>query len=440
MTSPEAQDHLAAGAAARALDFPADLELAPDQALDLDHARGQFPALASEWIFLDNAGGSQVLRGVADRVREYLLTTSVQLGATYEVSRLAAERVAEGTRAAAALIGIDPNADPGEVVLGSSSTQLLINLGRAMADELRPGDEIVVTHSDHEANISPWLRLAERGVEVKIWRVRPDTLELDLGDLDALMTERTRLVCFTQASNILGTLNPVAEITRRVHERGARVCVDAVAYAPHRRIDVKAWDVDFYVFSLYKVFGPHLGLLYAKREHLVELANLNHLFLGKDAIPYKLQPGNLNFELAYGVPAIVEYLEELGRRAGGEGTTGELLARAFAAIAAHEARLVAPLLDLLASRPGVRVLGHPDADPARRVATVSFVVEGRSSSEIPAALDPHKIGIRYGDFHARRLIQDLGYADRNGVVRISCAHYNTPEEMERVVGVLEEVL
>ncbi len=362
----------------------------------------------------------------------------MQLGATYEVSRLAAERVAEGTRAAAALV----QADPGEVVLGSSSTQLLINLGRAMADEFRPGDEIVVTHSDHEANISPWLRLAERGVEVKVWRVRPDTLELDLDDLDALMSERTRLVCFTQASNILGTLNPVAEITRRVHERGARVCVDAVAYAPHRRIDVKAWDVDFYVLSLYKVFGPHLGLLYAKREHLEELANLNHLFLGKDAIPYKLQPGNLNFELAYGLPAIVEYLEELGRRALRMGTTreGELLDRAFAAIAAHEARLVAPLLDLLASRPQVRVLGHPGADPARRVATVSFVVEGRSSSEIPTALDPYKIGIRYGDFHARRLIQDLGFAGCNGVVRISCAHYNTPEEMARVVGVLDEVL
>ncbi len=404
--------------------------------LDLPFARSQFPALAEGWTFLDNAGGSQVLRAVADRVRDYLLSSNVQLGATYEVSRRAMERVQDGVRAAAALIG----SDPGEVVLGSSATQLLVNLSRAMEDRLGPGDEIVVTHGDHEANISPWLRLADRGVEVKVWRLRPDTLELDLADLDALITPRTRLVCFTQATNILGTIHPVAEITRFVHERGARVCVDGVAYAPHRLVDVRAWDVDFYVLSLYKVFGPHLGLLYGKREHLLELSNINHLFLGKDAVPYKLQPGNLNYELAAGLPAIVEYLEELGRRAGGTGTSRELLAAAFEAIACHEGETVAPLLDFLRGREGVRLLGVADSAPGRRVATVSVVLEGRSSSEIPLHLDAHRIGIRYGDFHARRLIQDLGLAERNGVVRISLAHYNTPDEIALLCNCLDEVL
>jgi cysteine desulfurase family protein (TIGR01976 family) len=407
-------------------------------ALDLPFARSRFPALSRGEIFLDNAGGSLVLAEVADRVRDYLLSTSVQLGATYRASAEAAERVEAATRAAAALVG----AEPGEVVLGSSSTALLQMLARALAESLGPGDEIVVTNTDHEANITPWARLAERGVHVRFWNVHAESLALDLAELDALLGEKTRLVCFTQVSNILGTINPVEEITRRAHAAGARVVVDGVAFAPHRAVDVKSWDVDYYVFSLYKVFGPHQGLLYGRRALLLELANQNHVFVAKDAIPYKLLPGNLNYELSAAVPAIVEYLEELGRRAGGPGAGGTrgLLGRAFAAIARHEEDLVAPLLDFLARRPGVRLLGLPTADREQRVATVSFAVDGRKSSEIPAALDPHGIGIRYGDFHARRLIEALGLTDRQGVVRISMAHYNTPEEIGRLLERLDGVL
>lgn len=405
--------------------------------LDLVFVRNRFPALAGEWIFLDNAGGSQVLETVADRVRDYLLSTSVQLGATYEVSRRAADRVAEGARAGAALV----NGEPGEIVLGSSTTQLLQNLARAFAKELRPGDEVVVTNSDHEANVTPWVRLEERGVTVRFWRCRPDTLRLDPDDLEPLLNDRTRLVCVPHVSNILGTINPVAEIARRVHARGARICVDGVAFAPHRRVDVRAWDVDFYVFSLYKVFGPHMALLWGKREHLVELANVNHVHIARDAVPYKLQPGSISYELAAGIPAIVDYLRELGERtAPAAESPGEPLASAFDAIAAHEERLAAILLAFLATKPGVRILGDPSPDRERRIATISFAVEGRNASEIPAALDPHKVGIRYGDFHSRRLIQDLGLAERQGVVRVSMAHYNTIEEMQRVVGLLDAIL
>jgi cysteine desulfurase family protein (TIGR01976 family) len=406
------------------------------RALDLDFVRRQFPALDSDWICLDNAGGSHVLAAVADRVREYMLSTSVQLGATYGPSRLAAERVAEGVRAAAALVNA---ADPSEIVLGPSSSQLVASLARAMAEDLRPGDEIVVTNVDHEANITPWLRLAERGVLIKTWKASPETLELDLADLGALMNERTRLVCFPHVSNVLGTLCPVAEITRFVHDRQARVCVDGVAYAPHRAVDVRAWDVDFYVFSLYKVYGPHQALMYGKRELLLDLANINHVFIGKDALPYKLLPGNLNFELTYGLPAIVAYLEELGRQAGEE--RGEhRLAAAFAAIAEHEERLAEPVLSFLAGKPNVRLYGCPSPGRDRRVPTISFSVDGRHSSEIPTAIDGYKIGIRYGDFHARRLIADLGLTDRGGVVRVSMAHYNTLGEMEKLVQALDEVL
>lgn len=406
--------------------------------LDLDYVRAQFPALASEWIFLDNAGGSQVLASVADRVRDYLLSTSVQIGATYDPSRLAAERIAAAHRAGAALVNA---ADSSEIVLGPSTTQLLQSLARAYREEIGPGDEIVVTHVDHEAHITPWLRLAEeRGATVKIWRTDSDTLELTLSGLAPLMTERTRLVCFTHVSNVVGSIHPVAEITRFVHDRGARVCVDGVAYAPHRAVDVQAWDVDFYVFSLYKVFGPHQALLYGKRELLLALANINHVFIGKDALPYKLLPGNLNFELAHGLPAIVDYLEDLGTRSGAALETRERIERAFEAIARHEDLLIEPLLAYLRTRPEIRLLGCPEADRTRRISTISFAVEGRSSAEIPTALDAAKIGIRYGDFHARRLIQDLGLAERNGVVRISAAHYNTVGEMERVVEALDAAL
>ncbi|HKI06411.1 MAG TPA: aminotransferase class V-fold PLP-dependent enzyme, partial [Thermoanaerobaculia bacterium] len=356
---------------------------APLPALDLDYARAQFPALAGGWIFLDNAGGSQVLAAVADRVRDYLLTSSVQLGATYEPSRLAAERVAGALRAAALLVNA---ADPSEVVLGPSSTQLLQNLARAFRERIGPGDEIVVTNADHEANITPWLRLAEeRGAAVKFWRADPETCQLDLADLDALMTERTRLVCFPHVSNVIGNLHRAADFTRYIHDRGALVCVDGVASAPHRAVDVQAWDVDFYVFSLYKVFGPHQGLLYGKRDLLLDLANVNHVYLAKDAVPYKLLPGNLNYELAHGVPAIVEYLEEVGTRAGADAgsTARQRIELAFEAIARHEEGLAGPLLSYLAGKPGVRVLGEPTADRARRVATIGFTVEGRSSAEIP---------------------------------------------------------
>ena len=426
---------------ARAGSSPSVPDVSP-RPLDLDFVRSQFPALHGDWVFLDNAGGSQVLAPVADRVRDYLLSTSIQLGATYGPSRQAAERVAEGVRAAATLVNA---ADPSEIVLGPSTSQLLLTLARAMAEDLRPGDEIVVTNVDHEANISPWLRLTERGILVKTWKANPETLDLDLADLDPLMTERTRLVCFPHAANVLGTVYPVLEITRFVHDRQALVCVDGVAYAPHRAVDVQAWDVDFYAFSLYKVYGPHQGLLYGKRHLLLDLANVNHVFIEKSYLPYKFLPGNLNFELTYGLPAIVEYFEELGRRVSPEATASsttsrELIAQAFAAIAEHEERLAEPVLSYLAGKPGVRLYGWPGPDKDRRVPTIGFAVEGRDSAEIPTAMDRYNIGIRYGDFHARRLIAALGLTERNGLVRISMAHYNTLAEMETLVRALDEVL
>ncbi|WP_207461616.1 cysteine desulfurase-like protein [Azospirillum sp. SYSU D00513] len=405
--------------------------------LDLGFVRSQFPALAGEWAFMDNAGGSQVLTRVADRIRDYLLTTSVQLGASYEVSRTAGARLADAHAQIAELIGARR---PDELVMGPSTTALIYTLASAMAESIRPGDEIIVTDSDHEANIGPWKTLQEKGATIKVWSVRADTLDLALEDLEALMGERTRLVCVTHASNILGTINPVAEIARAVHARGAKLLVDAVAYAPHRAVDVAGWDVDYYVFSFYKVYGPHFAVLYGKHEHLLALPSLNHYFIDRSVVPYKLQQGNVNYELAVGCTGIVSYLEELGARVGSEGPRRARILAAFDAIAAHEEALAERLLSYLRGRNDVRIIGHREADRALRVPTISFVVPGRPSDDIVRRVDEARIGIRFGDFYAKRLIETLGLAEANGVVRVSLVHYNTLDEVDRLIAALDRIL
>ncbi|MGD1909031.1 MAG: cysteine desulfurase-like protein [Leptolyngbyaceae cyanobacterium] len=408
--------------------------------LQLDYVRDQFPALTDDWIFFDNAGGSQILKPVGDRLQDFLYTSNVQLGASYGVSQLASQRVAQGSEAMATLINA---ADPSEVVLGNSTSSVLRILAHCWGQSLQTGDEIIVTNSDHEANISPWRDLQSRGVVLKTWCVNPETFELDLADLDNLLTDKTRLVAVTQTSNLLGTLNPIRPIADLVHERGALLCVDGVAYAPHRLIDVQAWDVDFYAFSLYKVYGPHLGLLYGKREHLLALPGFNHSFIGPEVIPYKLQPGGVSYELVASLPGIVEYLQGLAQHHWGadvaSDTRGQLV-QAFDLIAAHEARLSDRLLTYLRSKPQVRIIGCDTADPQKRVPTIAFVVEGRKSSEIPTYLDAEQIGIRYGHFYAPQLVDDLGLAEQDGVVRVSMVHYNTLEECDRLIAALDTVL
>ncbi|MHB2166763.1 cysteine desulfurase-like protein [Alsobacter sp. R-9] len=405
----------------------------PDFALDLDRVRAAFPALASGWAFFDNAGGSQVLRTVAERISDYLLTTSVQLGASYEVSQLASARFAQARATVARLVNARR---PEEIVFGPSTTQLMRNLAAAMASQFAPGDEIVLTEFDHESNIGPWLGLAERGVVVRTWRCDPRTGEVDLADLEALLGPRTRLVCVTHTSNILGTINPVAAIAERVHAHGARLCVDAVAYAPHRAVDVQACGADYYVFSFYKVYGPHFAMMWGRHEHLLELDGLYHWFYGKDKVPTKLEPGNANYELAWGCTGIVDYLDALG---GGTGDRAAL-ERAFAAIAGHEEVLAERLLDWLRHRNDVRIVGHREADRALRVPTIAFKVEGRDSAEIVRKVDDDRIGIRFGDFHSRRLVERLGLVDGSGVVRVSMVHYNTVEEVDRLIASLDRAL
>jgi len=401
-------------------------------ALDVDLVRARFPALADGFAYFDNAGGSLVLKDVAERVAEYMLTTSVQTGASYLHSQRASARMAEARARVATWLGARR---PEEIVFGPSTTVLAQFLAKSMAGRLRPGDEVVVTDFDHESNIGPWRALEKAGLVVREWRIDRDTMQPDLAALDRLLSPRTRLVAVTHASNILGTINPIAEIARRVHAAGAELVVDAVAYAPHRALDVAGWDVDYYLFSFYKTYGPHLAVMYGKHDKLLELDGLYHYFYGRDKVPAKLEPGNASYEMSWGAAGIVDYLEALG---GGGGRPA--LDRAFADIATHEAALAERLLGFLRARNDIRIIGDRSADPAIRVPTIAFKVAGRDSAAIVAQVDHDPIGIRYGDFHSRRLVENLGLAEGNGVVRASMVHYNTQAEVDRLVDSLHRAL
>lgn len=406
-------------------------------ALDMKFVREQFPALKSEWTFMDNAGGSQILKGCVDKITEYYYSNHVQLGGSYEVSQNAAKAFQNGRENIATLFNA---ARTEEIVFGPSTTVLLQFLTKSLASQLRAGDEVIVSITDHESNIGPWVWLEEKGVIIKFWPMNKETYELELDALDNLMTDKTKMVAFTHVSNLLGTINDVKEITKFVHDRGAMVCVDAVAYAPHRAIDVQDWNVDFYALSLYKTYGPHHAALYCRYDHMKDLDGLYHYFYGKDKIPAKMEPGNANYELSYGSGAIVDYLVTLGEQAGTTGTRREKVVAAFEDITAQEILLCEKLLNYLRKRNDCTIIGIKDGYDPRRVPTIAFTIDGKDPEKICLEMDKHKIAIRFGDFHARRLSDSLNITKDNGAVRISLTHYNTVEEVDNLISALDSVL
>jgi cysteine desulfurase family protein (TIGR01976 family) len=405
--------------------------------LDIEFVRKQFPGLKSGWAFFDNAGGTQILNGAVERMNDFLFNMNVQIGGSYEVSLKAAAAMQAGREAMMQFVNAKR---PEEIAFAASTTVALQNLARSMASQFERGDEVIVTVSDHESNIGPWIGLENFGVKVRFWPLDKDTLELNIDELLPLLSERTKLVAVTHVSNILGTINPIADIAKVVHDHGALICVDSVAYAPHRAIDVAAWDVDYLAFSLYKVFGPHFAVLYGKYELFAELDNLYHYFYGKDKIPAKLEPGNASYELAYSSIGIVDYLVALAEHTGHEGSVREKIEAAYAQITEHENLIAERLLQYLRSRNDCRVIGFDHGDDPRRVPTISFVVDGQDSGEIARKIDAYNIAIRYGDFHARRLVEYLDLTDNNGCVRVSMTHYNTLDEVDALVRALQEVL
>ncbi|KAI1007334.1 Aminotransferase-like protein [Podosphaera aphanis] len=373
--------------------------------------RRQFPALQQPEIFFDNAGRSQTLGTVIKSITSYLSHSNVQLGGSYNASQRSSRKYHDGHNAAAKYI----NASPDNIVLGASATQLLHNLSHAL--RFPAGSELLVSSLDHECNITPWVELAKRqSLVLKWWTPTLQRPRLLASDLQRLLTARTVLVTCTHASNILGTIHDIKAITDAVHEiPGALICVDGVAYAPHRPLDMQALGVDFYSFSWYKVFGPHMALLYASVQGLNATASYNHFFNPASTLSDKLGLAGSSYELLAAIPAVVEYF-------------GHDPATAWAMIQSHEFKLQRLLLKYLNSRSDISICGEENPDCTERIATISFLVHGRKSQEVVEkiiGLSGGKMGIRWGCFYSVRLLRDLYGLGQDGVIRVSMVHYNT---------------
>jgi cysteine desulfurase family protein (TIGR01976 family) len=398
-----------------------------------DALRSWFPSLEADHVFLENAGGSQVPACVAEAIKSYMLSSYVQLGAGYPLSTRATAVVDEAHGFVETIMGAG---DLGKVVLGPSTTALTTILARAYEDVLRPGDEVVIAETNHEANAGPWARLERRGARVKMWRVDPASSICSIEELGQLVTDRTRIVAMPHVSNLLGQIEDVRAAANVAHAVGARLVVDGVAYAPHRPIDVRELGADYYVYSTYKVYGPHMAALFGRREAFAEIEGPNHFFIPREAIPYKFELGGASHEGCAGLVGLGAYLSFL---AGATLCDRAAVVRAFGRMGALEQPLVERLVSYLARRDGVRIVGTARADEGR-VGTVSFVHERVPSAAITAAAHRAGIGIRHGHMYAIRLCRALGIDPETGVVRVSLLHYNTPEEIERLLDVLDGAL
>lgn len=401
------------------------------------YVRNQFPALMEGAVYLDNAGGSQVAKPVVDRISDFMLSSNVQLGATYAASVAASAKVDEGRAALAVMMNADRSE---EIIMGATSSQLFDQLARALVQKWKPGDEVIVTNFDHEANIGPWRRLADQGIVVKVWELPVGSHRPTPESLAPLLGPKTKLVAMTHCSNILGSINDVRAIADLVHDNGTMLCVDGVAYAPHRAVDVKALDADFYGFSVYKTYGAHHAALYGKYDLLRNHAgNINHYFYGEEKVPNKLEPGNPNYELAYSCCGIIDYLEGFAVAHGINETGRAAIEAAFGIITDHETELAERLLAYLRGRDDVTIIGDASSDAYIRVPTISFLIAGSTSRDVVEAIDPSGIGIRFGDFHSKRLVQAMDLGDPDGIIRVSAVHYNTLNEIDRLIEQLESL-
>jgi cysteine desulfurase family protein (TIGR01976 family) len=409
-----------------------------DRSLDVEFCRRHFPLLGDDWIFMENAGGTLVPTQVIERVASFMTECQVQPGEGYPASEAAKRRLDEGRAVLAALI----NADLDAMIVGPSTTANVYVLSKALRGLLSPGDEVIVTNQDHEANNGAWRKLAADGIVVREWRMSTVSDDLEIADLEALLSPRTRLVCVTHCSNIVGLVHDVKAIAALVHAAGALICVDGVAFAPHRRVDVKDLDVDFYLYSTYKVFGPHLGVLYGRRALLQQLANQSHYFLDEDDFQRRLCPGGLNYELTAGAAGIGAYLDRVHEHhyPGANVDRHQRLDRVFELFVAHEQALIGRVQDYLATKPGMRLIGGGAAGPRERVGVFAFTVDGRDSRDVVARLQAQRIGVHADDFYAARCIDALGARPQGGVVRLSMVHYSSSEDLDRVLEGLERTL
>jgi cysteine desulfurase family protein (TIGR01976 family) len=410
-------------------------------ALDLAWVRSQFPSLVQTVnghpaTFLDGPGGTQVPERVIDAISDYLKRDNANTGGAYATSRHTDALIAGARSAMADFLGCDPD----EIVFGPNMTSLTFALSRSIGRELGPGDEIVLTHLDHDANVSPWRALEERGVTIRMAEIHEDDCTLDMDDVARKITERTKLVAVGYASNAVGTINDVAEIVRLAHERGAMAYVDAVHYAPHGPIDVRALDCDFLVCSTYKFFGPHMGVLHGKREHLKRLDPFK-VRANSNTIPNRWEWGTLNHECIAGITACVDYLADLGRQVKASASTRRAaVLAAYDAIGKHERGLMESLICGLLAIPGLKLYGISDPKRFdRRCPTIAVRIKGHTPLELASQLGERGFFTWDGNYYALNLTERLDVEKDGGFLRIGLAHYNTAEEVERLLAALRDI-
>ena len=410
----------------------------------LEFVRGFFPALdGSQSVFFDNGAGAQVPRSVIEAVGEHLTHRSVQRGGRYRLS----EEVDRVVQVARESLGIFVNAyEPDEIVLGSNASSFIWQTSLAIRDTLKAGDEIIVTELDHEANIAPWLALEERDIKVKFWPLAEDGERLDIEDLEKLLTKRTRVVAVTKASNALGTIVDLIPVAERIHAQEGYLFVDAVQFAPHGPLDVRFLDCDFLVCSGYKIFGPHMGFMWGRKEVLDSLPTFREYFVKNEA-PDKFELGTFNYEAVSGMNAAIGYIEELGRRSqhlplAPEEDVGRRggMRRGMQAIRHYERTLTTYGLEVLGALPNIKLHGVTDPDQAAlRTPTFLFSVEGMKPAEVSQSLGDMDIFVRDGHMYCPRLMKSIGLSEEEGAVRASLVHYNSAEEIDRLVGALRKL-
>lgn len=405
--------------------------------LDIDWVRAQFPAFSEPSLqgqaFFENAGGSYTCGQVIDRLHRFYRERKVQPYAPYAASQLAGDEMDEARSRLAAILGVETD----ELSFGPSTTQNTYVLSQAFREMLSEGEAIVVTNQDHEANTGPWRRLSQSGIEVREWRLNPETGALDPSDLENLLDEKVRLVCFPHCSNVVGQINPVTEITALAHAAGAFVCVDGVSYAPHGLPDVGSLGPDIYLFSAYKTYGPHQGLMVIRRALGNLLPNQGHVFNG-GTLYKRFTPAGPDHAQVAASAGMADYIDALAAHHGG--TAGSPAARGRAAHDLMRAREIAqlqPLLDAVKSRNSVRLIGPSDA--RERAPTVALALN-RPGEEVAAELAPKGIMAGGGDFYAGRALEAMGVDLEMGVLRLSFTHYTSHAEIDQLLNALDDVL
>ncbi|WP_299933138.1 aminotransferase class V-fold PLP-dependent enzyme [uncultured Pelagimonas sp.] len=398
--------------------------------LDINFVRSQFPAFQEPSLegqaFFENAGGSYTCQPVIDRLTRFYTQRKVQPYAAYEASRLGGEEMDEARSRLSALLGVEGD----ELSFGPSTTQNTYVLAQAFRQFMQPGEAIVVTNQDHEANTGPWRRLADEGIEIREWKIDPATGSLNPEDLEPLLDENVRLVCFPHCSNVVGEINPVTEITALAHAAGAFVCVDGVSYAPHGFPDVGALGADIYLFSAYKTFGPHQGIMVMRRALGMALPNQAHYF-NADSLYKRFTPAGPDHAQIAACAGMVDYVDRIAAHHNVTAAQVHDLERD------HETKLLQPLLDYLSDRNDVRLLGPKSAQ--NRAPTVAIECP-KPGAELAKDLVAHGIMAGGGDFYAVRALEAMGVKPEHGVLRLSFTHYTSEQEMQQLISALDVVL